>query len=416
MEFDSKVYAARMEVLRNKLKKKRTRIKLRYDYYDQKKIAEALMIAAPAEMNRFMPPFGWCAKAVDSIADRLLFNGFDFDTDVYGFNEIVAMNNPDVLFDGSILDACISACSFIYNSKGNDGPQMQVINGMNATGTIEPLTNMLKEGYAILDADEYGNPTLEAYFDADYTVYFRNGKFEDAIPNPAPYPLLVPIIYRPDATRPFGHSRLTRSMMACQDFATRTFLDAAIASGVAAFPQKYITGLADDVEINPNWKTAISKIWAFYKDEDGQSPQLGQFPQIMLTPYNDHMRMCAAQFAGEADLTMDDLGYASVNPTSPDAMRIAHENLRLRARKAQRTMGTGFKNACYLAACVRDNTAYTREAIGSVRGLWEPIFEPDPSTLSAIGDGISKINAAVPGYAGKKTVEEMTGVRPEQED
>lgn len=44
---------------------------------------------------------------------------------------------------------------------------------------------------------------------------------------------------------------------------------------------------------------------------------------------------------------------------------------------------------------------------------WEPVFEPDAAMLSGIGDGIGKINQAVPGYFGKTNLRDMTGVEPE---
>ena len=41
---------------------------------------------------------------------------------------------------------------------------------------------------------------------------------------------------------------------------------------------------------------------------------------------------------------------------------------------------------------------------------WEPIFEPDNSALSIIGDGAIKINQAVPGYFTEDKIRDMTGV------
>ena len=41
---------------------------------------------------------------------------------------------------------------------------------------------------------------------AGMTEIYSHGVLVQRIPNAAPYALLVPIIYRPDAKRPFGHS------------------------------------------------------------------------------------------------------------------------------------------------------------------------------------------------------------------
>lgn len=107
------------------------------------------------------------------------------------------------------------------------------------------------------------------------------------------------------------------------------------------------------------------------------------------------------------------MGFAASNPASCEAIRAAHENLRLTARKAQRTFGSGFLNVAYLAACVRDNTAYMRYAFSDIKPQWLPIFEPDSAALSGVGDAILKINQAVPDYLGAKGIRQLTGIEGE---
>ena len=129
-----------------------------------------------------------------------------------------------------------------------------------------------------------------------------------------------------------------------------------------------------------------------------------------MTPYIEHLRMFAALFAGETGLTMDDLGFVSDNPSSAEAIKASHENLRLLARKAQRTFGSGFLNVGYLAACMRDSFQYKREQLYLTKPVWEPIFEPDAAMLSSIGDGAIKINQAVPGYFNTDNLRNITGI------
>ena len=151
-------------------------------------------------------------KAVDSIADRLVFR--EFAEDNFNLMQIYQMNNPDVLFDSAVLSALISSCSFIYISPGEDGmPRLQVIDGANATGVIDEITGLMYEGYAVLDRDENNKPMLEAYFQPGETKYYSNGKVSYTTSHSVSYPLLVPIIHRPDAIRPFGRSRISRAAM-----------------------------------------------------------------------------------------------------------------------------------------------------------------------------------------------------------
>jgi len=395
--------------LRDKLAYKKNRVKLRYKYYEMKQLVRDLNISTPPDLRYWMGSLGWCGRAVDSLADRLVFR--EFDNDNFGMNEIYNLNNRDILIDSAILGALITSCDFIYITTDDDGyPRMRVIDGSHATGIIDPITNMLTEGYAIIDFDEFDNPLTEAYFIPGHTMIYQGGRIMSDITNAAPYPLLVPIINRPDAKRPFGHSRISRACMSIVNSAIRTVKRSEIAAEFFSYPQKYILGMNPDAEVLDKWKATMSSMLRIDKDEDGDHPVVGQFQAASMAPHSEQLRMFAGLFAGETGLTLDDLGFPSQNPSSAEAIKASHESLRLTARKAQHTMGTGLLNAGYLAACVRDNTPYLRSEIYNTRVLWEPIFEPDAATLSAIGDGAIKINQAVPGFFDHAVLRAMTGI------
>ena len=398
------------DYLTKKLEAHRPRVLERYRYYEMKKDDLSPGMVIPAEIrNLFKSTLGWCGKAVDSMADRLVFR--EFSNDVFGFNEIFNMNNPDTFFDSAILSALISSCCFIYISTGEeDFPRIQVIEGSNATGVIDPITGLLKEGYAVLKRDEYGRAETEAYFVPNKTLIYENGKPIEQYAHAVPYPLLVPIIHRPDAVRPFGRSRITRAGIYFQKYAQRTLERADISAEFYSFPQKYVVGTSQDAEPMDKWKATISTLLEFTKDEEGDSPKLGQFTQQSMSPFTEQLRTAAAGFAGETGLTLDDLGFVTDNPSSAEAIKSSHEQIRISSKKAQRCFGSGFLNVGYLAACLRDNYPYLRSQIHNVRPKWEPVFEADASTLSLIGDGAIKINQAIPEYITGETIRDLTGV------
>ena len=334
-------------------------------------------------------------------------------------NTIFRMNNSDVLFDSAILGSLIASCSFVYISPDLSGfPRLQVIDGSDATGISDPITGLLSEGYAVISRKANNEPDIEAYFLPGATEYYRNGKMFRRDIHKSLYPLLVPIVYRPDAKRPFGHSRISRACMSIMQGALRTLLRSEVSAEFYSFPQRYITGLANDSDDGDTafeaWKATMSSFLAFTKDEDGDSPSLGQFTQQTMTPYMDQLRTFAALFSAETGLTLDDLGFVTDNPSSADAIKAAHESLRLTARKAQKTFGSGFLNVGYVAACVRDNFPYKREQFYLSTPIWEPVFEPDAAMLSSIGDGAIKINQAVPGYFNERNLSVLTGIRPDK--
>lgn len=396
-----------IDYLRRRLADKQTRVLLRYKYYEMKNNAQDFSSLAPEKFKGLKETVGWCAKAVDSLADRLQFD--EFQNDEFNLSEIFLSNNQDILIDSAVLSALISACSFVYIREDNGYPRLQVIDGSNATGIIDPVTNLLTEGYAVLERDSMGVVKTEAYFMAGMTEIYSHGVLVQRIPNATPYALLVPIIYRPDAKRPFGHSRISRACIAYTQTALRTIKRSEVSAEFYSFPQKYVLGLSEDAEFN-NRLATISSFLNFTKDGDGDHPIVGQFQQQSMTPYTEQLRTLASLFAGETGLTLDDLGFATENPSSAEAIKAGHENLRLTARKAQRTFGTGLLNVGYLAVCIRDRYAYQRDAFRDTKVAWLPIFEPDAAALSGVGDAILKINQAVPDYLGARNIKALTGM------
>ena len=399
------------EYLKNHLALKRTRVLLRYRYYDMKNGVKYLRTLIPSEFMWMAETLGWCGKAVDSLADRLSFR--EFKNDNFDLNTIFSMNNGDILPDSAILSALIGSCCFVYISEDEAGyPRLQVIDGSNATGDADPITGMLKEGYAVISRDKNKNVEMDAYFLPHRTEFYRHNQLVRVDTHDAPYPLLVPIIYRPDAMRPFGHSRISRACMNLMQSALRTLLRSEVSAEFYSFPQKYVTGLAQDAEEMDDVKAFMSSFLKLTKDDEGDTPKLGQFTQQSMSPYTEQLRTFASLFAGETGLTLDDLGFVTDNPSSADAIKASHENLRLAARKAQKCFSSGFLNVGYLAACVRDQYSYKRQQFYLSKAAWEPVFEPDAAMLSGIGDGISKINQAVPGYFGPDNLRDMTGIDP----
>lgn len=400
--------------LRKKLAKYQPRIETRYSQYDMAHRDIDPGITIPPRLRyQYKATLGWCTKAVDSLADRLIFR--EFENDNFSINQIFQMNNPDTFFDSAILSALISSCCFVYISMGETGtPRLQIIEGNQATGIIDPITGLLNEGYAVLRESDREEEKLEAHFLPGQTNYYLGGKLVKTYKNSAPYPLLVPIIHRPDAVRPFGRSRITRSAMYYQRYAKRTLERADITAEFYSFPQKYVVGTSPDSEPMDKWKATVTSLLEFTKDEEGSSPTLGQFTTSSMSPFTEQLRTAAAGFAGETGLTLDDLGFVSDNPSSSEAIKASHETLRVMAKKAQRNFSSGFLNVGYLASCLRDDYSYTREQFYLTQAKWEPVFDIDAAALSLIGDAIIKVNQALPGYIDGKTIRDISGLQGDE--
>ena len=397
--------------LKNKLALKRTRTLLRYGYYEMKNLTFDFGISSPPDLRYWNSCVGWCAKGVDALADRLDFHGFR--EDVFDLQQIYDLNYGASLVDSAVLGALICSCSFISISEDETGfPRMEVIDGSDATGIIDQTTGMLNEGYAVLERDGYGNVRREAYYTYEYTAYYEGGELVDVRENKATYPLLVPIIFRPDAKRPFGHSRISRACMSLTGSALRTIKRSEISAEFYSFPQKWVTGVDDSAEESfDKWAAAMSAMMRFTLNEDGSDHvKVGQFSQQAMTPHLDQLRMFASLFSAETGLTLDDLGFPSANPSSAEAIKATHENLRLTAKKAAKIFGAGLINAGFLAACVRDNFKWQRSQLYMTKAIWAPAFPADVSMLGAIGDAVGKMQTAYPDFITQDKLFELTGI------
>lgn len=408
----------RLYYLQKKLNRHKPRVDERYRYYDMKYKDRTFSFTIPKHIQRvFETTLGWTTKSVDALADRLVFR--EFDNDNFDLNQIFRLNNSDTFFDSAILSALIASCCFVYISQDETGfPRLQVLQANEATGVIDPTTGLLTEGYAVLKKDNLTKqPKIEAYFEPFRTTIINSDTDTvQTFNHKSPYPLLVPIINRPDAERPFGRSRISRSSMSWQAYAKRVLERSDVTAEFYSWPQKYVIGTSQDSEALDTWKATISSMLEFTKDEDGDKPVLGQFTAPSMAPFMDQLRIAASGFAGETGLTLDDLGFVTDNPSSAEAIKASHETLRVTARKAQRDFGSGFLNVGYLAACVRDEYPYRRNQFYQTIAKWEPIFEPDAATISAIGDGVIKINQSVPGYFGKGNLRDLTGLESDVND
>ena len=84
-----------IEYLRQKLQLKKIRVAKRYNYYAMKNHVPDFGISTPPKLRNVVSTLGWCGKAVDSIADRLIFR--EFKKDDFDINTIYQLNNSDVV-------------------------------------------------------------------------------------------------------------------------------------------------------------------------------------------------------------------------------------------------------------------------------------------------------------------------------
>lgn len=397
--------ATLLELL-NQLEQKAVRNKLRREYYDSQYFLRDFGIAIPPQMRSIEAVLGWPAKAVDAPVRRLRLEGFtlpDASADDLGVGELWADNNLDVEAPQAHTSAALHAVAFLTVTRGDvaAGEPEVLIAGRSAedaTGLWDARRRGLRAGLSVIERDaETGQPVeMVMYLPGRNISFTRTGagwEIRNVATGLPGRVLMEPLVYQPRYGRPFGSSRLSRPVMALTDAALRTLVRSEVTAEFFSAPQRYALGADEsafmDADGNPRgqWESIIGRVWAIGRDEDGDIPEVGQFPQTSMQPHVEQLRMLATLFAGETSIPVSSLGVVQDNPSSAEAIYAAKEELIIEAEWAANGFGAGWRRAMLTALQLRDRlTELPREWL-ALRPRWR---DPATPSMAAAADAVTK--------------------------
>lgn len=409
--------------LLNKLDQKNRRNTLRQRYYDGKVWLRSLGISIPPSMAHIETVVGWPAKSVDSLAHRIVFEGLvapGHDDDPFGLSEVLLANRVTSEFPMATTSALIHSVAFVSvlngdTAAGEPDVVWQFHSALHTTGNWDRRRRALSAGLLVTDADPNGQPTgLVLMFPDRVGVLDKQGKDWRAVwrANPLGVVPLEPLPFRPDLDRPFGRSRISRPVMSMTDEAIRTVVRTEVSAEFFAAPQRYALGADEDAFEDadgkpiPAWQSILGRLWTISRDDEGNVPTVGQFPQQSMSPHTEHLRTIAARFASETSLPLSSLGIVHENPSSAEAIHAAKEDLVIEAQDASRVFSTGLVAAAAHSIRLRDGVdAVTADVLGLQAKWTNPAT---PSVVSA-SDAILKQVSAVPWLAESPVILEQLG-------
>jgi hypothetical protein len=393
----------------------------KYAYYDADHDTRDFGISTPRKMINHRPGIGWASRAVNTLSDRVVFDGFARDT--YGVNNYFTQINATSVISQGKHDTGIGGCAFIAVSDNPDEedtahPKILVpFTATEATGIIDQTSGLLKYGLAVTRWAEpqFKNPRSRVRFEpADYIVFTRNftAIFESRtissiVMNPTGRCLLMPMTHRASAKQPLGKSRLTKTARRIIQEVGRLKRREEIAEEFYALPQRYITGLAEGATKDPALDSAVGKVWTITKDDEGDAPTVGQLQQMSIEGFVGAKKDKARDFCAETALTLRNLGYETGNPTSAESLASMSDDLLLEATNWQDELGNQIKNIAITLRMSIDGTSDVPDAMNELIPAWKPIFQLN---VGAAGDAIGKIQSAMPEFIGTIAGYRMLGV------
>lgn len=391
----------------------------KYCYFNANQNVVDLGISMPKNFRGLKPGVGWASRAVNTLSDRINFDGFA--NDKVGINDLLDDIGAFTVFSKAKSDALIAGCSFIAVLPTEGGVKLLPFTATEATGNIDQRTGLLDSGLAVLrwyqydpaDANARGwskvglVPQDYALFTKDYTAYFINQQLAWITVNPTKRPLLHVITHRQSADRPFGKSRISNTVRRIIDEVGRLKVRYEIAAEFYSTPQRYVNGLADGSVDNATLEAALGKIWTITKDEDGEKPEIGQLAQMSINQFSDQKKDLARDFCAETALTLRNLGYETANPTSAESLSAMSDDLLLEAQACQTEFGREFREIAISARMAIDKTDTVPSGLKAIEAAWKPVFQID---VASAGDAAYKLIQAMPELAGTTTLYRMLGM------
>lgn len=415
-----KVVIAEANSLLNKLQTLAFPAGEKYLYYNAKQDVVDLGISIPKKFKNMKPGVGWASRAVNTIADRLNFDGFA--NDQFGINDLFDKTGATAILSKAKTDALIAGCSFVAILPNAEGTvDLLPFTATEATGNIDERTGLLDSGLAVTRWYQYSNIRADAkgwekvglipqdyiVFHRNWTAYFKNQQLVMIHDNPTGRPLLHVLTHRQSADRPFGKSRISNTVRRIVDEVGRLKIRYEIAAEFYSTPQRYINGIAEGALDDADLETALGKIWGLTKDEDGEHPEIGQLAQMSINQFSDQKKDLARDFCAETALTLRNLGYETANPTSAESLSAMSDDLLLEAQESQEELGREFKEIAISMRMVLDGSPIVPASILKIKPTWKPLFQID---IGSAGDAAYKLIQAMPELAGTTTLYRMLGM------
>ncbi len=404
-----------VDFLLDRLRKKSVNVRIKYQYYNAENSYVDFGISVPVKMMNSKPGIGWASRAVNTLSDRVVFDGFANDT--FRINELFDEINAKRVLNKAKKDAHIAGVSFVAISETPNGVALIPFTASEATGVVDDNTGLLSYGLAVLswtgdDAlaqSSVSEPKDYVVFTPEATTIYKNKKIDSITKNPTGRTMLHALTHGATASQPLGRSRITKTVRRIVQEVARVKRRYEIAGEFYSTPQRWVLGTEQDFtqEQKNKLDSTIGKAWVFSKDDDGDKPEIGQLAQMSINQFEDNKKGLARDFCAETALTLRNLGYETANPTSAESLSAMSDDLLLEARASQDEMGEQIKQIAISIRLTLNKSDKVPEDLENIKAAWRPIFQVD---VGAAGDAVYKLIQAMPELAGSVQIYQMLGM------
>lgn len=398
---------ALINVLRADMLRDRWALQLRDAYFNGEQLVRDLGISIPPQLKGLHTVIGWPRVGVESLEERLDLEAFRWadGADSSDLSEIVEAN--DLLDEASLAhtDALIYGREYLAVGSGDCGedcpPLITVESPLDMTLLWDARLRMGTAALRECQADGF----VESGLEERMIVLYLPDQTITALPSPSGgwevidrdiHQLgVVPVVRLANRQRTadrVGKSEITPDVMSITDAACRRLMGIEVAAEFFGAPARYILGASEsafqDAEGNAKsaWETYIGRVLALERDEDGNVPDVGQFPAHDPSGQTKIVDLYARIMSSQFGLPPHMLGYTTDNPASADAIRSTEAKLVKRSERRIRRFGRAWQDAMRLALWVRDGEPPDKAR--RIETVWR---NPATPTVAAQADATVKL-------------------------
>lgn len=392
--------------LRSFLSAKSRRNIIRQNFIEAKHRLNGMGVEIPPGMEQFATVLDWPKKAVTAFASRQIPTGYSSinnEASVTALDDILVRAGYDAMEPQAIKSAGEYGVSFTFTTLGdlsaNEPPVIVAPrSGLSATAEVDRRTQRVKSAL-----EKTGRNSYNLYLPGRVlTIDRRDGVSVPRVVNVWDHShrtmavMCAPYSHDPTLNKPFGSSRVTRTVMALTMAGMRTLLRQEVAAQFYMAPRLALLGADEGIFMDENgtkkslWSFLMGEIWALpdiHPDDEEDVPdslrrvEFEQLSQLSMQPFSDQYRLIAGALSGATSLPLPYLGVNhDANPSSAEAMHAHEADLVREVRTQNPHLSRGRKTLALNVLSLAESTDFWSGQYDLMTDL-DPLWE-DPRTRS----------------------------------
>jgi hypothetical protein len=371
-------------------------------YYDGIQRLEALGLAVPPQLHRFVTLVNWPRVTVDAVEERLDVEGFRYpgadeaDADLWRIWQASDLDEESEL---AHTDALVYGVSYVCvgtNERDPETPLVSIESPLEMTHAIDPRTREVSSALRAYGPDENGQPQFATLYlpeqtswlerqDGEWVEYDRDEHRLGDVP-------VVPIVNRPRTGRRLGVSEMA-DVISLTDACARALTNAQVAAEAMAVPQRGVLGATkgDFVDANgeplTTWQAYFGAVWAL----GNENAKTFQFDAADLKNFETIVHLYARLVSSVTGLPPVHFGFGTTNPPSADAIRSSESRLVKKCERKQRQWSGAWEEVMRLAHRFQNGGAASDPRFDALETLWR---DPATPTEAQRADAVVKLHQA----------------------